>query len=109
LQAVLDSTPSAAKARTADPIAPKVAVPPELSPGDADRFARAQQALQASSARAAYAQAKPLFEAYPNSLAVQDLRCVLATIRWLSPEELNAECAPFKRLSVVDAGADAAR
>jgi hypothetical protein len=109
LQAVLDSSPSAAKARTADPIGPKVAVPPELSPGDADRFARAQQALQASSARAAYAQAKPLFEAYPNSLAVQDLRCVLAAIRWLSPEELNAECAPFKRLSAVDGGGDAAR
>jgi hypothetical protein len=109
LQAVLDSTPSAAKTRTADTIAPKVAAPPELSPGDAERFARAQQALQASSARTAYAQAKPLFEAYPNSLAVQDLRCSLAAIRWLSREELFAECAPFQRLSAVDGSADAAR
>jgi hypothetical protein len=106
LQAVLDRSAGSAKARSADAVPPTVAAPPELSPGDADRFARAQQALQASSPRAAYEQAKPLFDAYPNSVAVQELRCSLAAIRWLSPEELLAECAPFKRLSAADGGAD---
>jgi hypothetical protein len=110
LQAVLDASAGAAKARTADtPVVSAVAVPPELSPGDADRFTRAQQALQASSARVAYEQAKPLFDTYPNSVAVQDLRCSLAAIRWLSREELLAECAPFQRLSAADGGAGSAR
>jgi hypothetical protein len=77
--------------------------PPELPPGDRDRLARAVQLFQAGAVPAAYALARPLFTTYPNALAVQDLRCQLATVRWLDKDALLAECASSIRLG--DAGA----
>jgi hypothetical protein len=106
LQSFLDAVPDAA-ASAPSVAAPGPRVPSELTPDDAARFVQAQQAFQAGGSRAAYELGKPLFAAYPRVLAVQDLRCQLATIRWLPREELVAECAPFNRLSGgADAGAD---
>jgi hypothetical protein len=86
------------------------AAPPELSGADRDRFELALGTLRAGGAVSAYQVAKPLFAAYPNVLAVQDLRCQLATIRWLDREQLKAECAPYGRLSpAVDGGSDSGR
>jgi Matrixin len=81
--------------------------PPEL-PGDArGRFARARWLLQSGAIVRAYEEAKGLFAAYPNVYAVQDLRCQLATVRWLERKDLLAECAAFARLSASDdAGKD---
>jgi hypothetical protein len=82
-----------------------------LPDADRGRLERAESLLQAGAAGSAYAEAHPLFAAYPNVYAVQDLRCQLATIRWLAPAALAAECAELKRLSAaLDAGAlDASR
>ncbi len=81
---------------------PPPAGPPELQPGDRDRLARALQKFQAGAVPAAYDLARPLFTAYPDTYAVQDLRCQLATVRWLDKDALLAECAPSTRLA--DAG-----
>jgi hypothetical protein len=81
---------------------PVPAGPPEFQPGDRDRLARALQKFQAGAVPAAYDLARPLFTAYPDTYAVQDLRCRLATVRWLDKDALLAECAPSTRLA--DAG-----
>jgi hypothetical protein len=108
LQAFLDSVPDAATSVAPPAAAAKPQVPSELAPDDAVRFEQARQALQAGAARVAYELGRKLFHAYPGVYAVQDLRCQLATIRWLPREELLAECAPFQRLSArADGGADA--
>jgi hypothetical protein len=84
--------------------------PPELRGDDRQRFLRASETLRGGAAGPAYGIAKPLFAAYPNVAAVQDLRCQLATVRWLDRDEMKAECAPFIRLSGgSDAGAEGAR
>jgi matrixin len=81
--------------------------PKELHGAARDQFARAQQMLQAGAVRAAYDTAKNLFSWYPDVYEVQDLRCQLATVRWLERGELLAECAPIGHLrSVADAGND---
>jgi hypothetical protein len=86
------------------------AVPAELTGDASARFSSALDSLHAGAVAVAYQTAKPLFASYPNVLGVQDLRCQLATIRWLSPAELRAECAPLKRLSPSpDAGPASAR
>jgi hypothetical protein len=81
--------------------------PPELKQGDQERFLRAKQMLNAAAVAAAFHTAQPLFAAYPNSRDVQDLRCQLATLRYLDKEALRAECAPYTRLS--DGGVAGAR
>ncbi len=48
---------------------------------------------------AAYDLARPLFASYPASYAVQDLRCQLATVRWLDRSAMLEECAPAGRLA----------
>jgi len=58
------------------------------------RLSLALSYMQAGSVPWAYATAKPLFAAYPDVYDVQDLRCQLATVRWLEPDELKKECAP---------------
>jgi hypothetical protein len=72
--------------------------PPELPPEARDQFVRAQQAFRAGAVAMALQAARPLFAAYPEVYAVQDLRCQLATVRWLPREELQAECAPMQHL-----------
>ena len=78
--------------------------PAELAPDGRDRFLRAQQLFRAGAVAPAYESAKPLFTRYPDVYAVQDLRCQLATVRWLPHEQMLAECAPVGRLTG-DAGA----
>ncbi len=85
-------------------------VPWELTEDARARFSSALDSLHAGAVAVAYQTAKPLFVSYPNVLGVQDLRCQLATIRWLSRAELEVECAPLKRLSPIpDAGPTSAR
>ena len=55
------------------------AAPPELSAPDQSRYLRAKDALARNEHVAAWELGKPLYAAYPNVLAVQDLRCTLAT------------------------------
>jgi hypothetical protein len=79
--------------------------PPELSGDAREQFLRAKQAFRAGAVAFAYKTARPLFTAYPSVFAVQDLRCQLATVRWLPREQMLAECANSQRLLLVsDAG-----
>jgi len=75
--------------------------PSELAGDAAKRFVRARQLLSGGAVRAAYETAKPLFTAYPAVAAVEELRCELATVRWLPRAEMLAECAGANR---ADAG-----
>ena len=102
LEAML-AAPAAAPSETS--AAPAVEGPPELPPGDRDRYLRALQTFRAGAVPAAYELARPLFTAYPDTYAVQDLRCQLATVRWLDKDALLAECAPSTRLADAGAGA----
>jgi hypothetical protein len=108
LAAFLDSRSDAsapdATSSVSTAISAATQAPPELAPEDAKRFEQARRAFQAGSVRAAYELAKPLFAAYPNGYAVQDLRCQLATLRWLPQQQMLAECAAFNKLSAPDAG-----
>jgi hypothetical protein len=84
------------------------AVPAELQGDDRARFVRALNSLNFGDVSGAYETAKPLFKAFPNVYGVQDLRCQLATVRWLEKSELQAECSGVKRLLPAgDAGTDA--
>jgi hypothetical protein len=99
------SRPSAAPVATAAP-ASVPELPAELKGADRDRFVGAIRALKAGHVSNAYEMAKPLFPRYPNVYGVQDLRCQLATVRWLDKSELEAECAGITRqLGAPDAGA----
>jgi hypothetical protein len=87
---------------------------PPVSPGlrtdDAARFARASELFGGGAAGPAYEIAKPLFARYPDSFPIQDLRCQLATLRFLGRDALLAECVPRERLSgAVDGGSSSAR
>ena len=65
--------------------------------------------LKGGAVQSAYETARPLFGRYPGVYAVQDLRCQLATVRWLERSALLAECAPLIRLSGSSAAGRAAR
>jgi hypothetical protein len=79
--------------------APPSGPPSELNPADRDRFDQAYAMFRAGAVAPAYETAKGLFTAYPKSLAVQDLRCQLATVRWLDRSAMVAECAPYSKLA----------
>jgi hypothetical protein len=101
LQAATSAAPAAAGTPTAS-ADPTAEGPPELPSDDRDRFARAMATLRAGNVPGAYEVARPLFTAYPGDYAVQDLRCQLATVRWLDKKAMLDECAPVGRLA--DAG-----
>lgn len=107
LHGLLDATPQTSARPSASPSATAVeSGPPELSAEERERLARARQAFVAGAIGVAYAEAKPLFVAYPDVYAVQDLRCQLATVRHLESAAMLTECAPFSRLlGAADAGA----
>jgi hypothetical protein len=109
LEAMLPRAPAMnVAAAPATPTTP--AVPSELRGDDAARFQKASDLFQKGAVAAAYGAAKPLFGAYPDVVAVQSLRCQLATVRWLDAAALQAECAPSVRLQgAADAGATTAR
>jgi matrixin len=73
--------------------------PPELRAGDAELFLKGSELLRHGAVAGAYGATKPLFEKYPRVSAVQDLRCQLATLRYLERGALRAECAPSVLLS----------
>jgi hypothetical protein len=79
--------------------APPSGPPSELNPADRDRFDQAYAMFRAGAVAPAYETAKGLFTAYPNALAVQDLRCQLATVRWLDRSAMVEECAPYSKLA----------
>jgi hypothetical protein len=74
-----------------------------LHADDEARLKRAQDAFRAGDAKQAAAIARPLYDAYPNNYGVQDLRCQCAILRYLSREEIAAECAGIKRLAAAGA------
>jgi hypothetical protein len=69
-----------------------------MAPDDRERYARAWELFRHIYVAHAYVEAKPLFAAYPTSIAVQDLRCQLAAVRRLAREELRRECEPVSQL-----------
>lgn len=84
------------------PTAPSRAAPAATSSlAGADRalFEQARQEQAAGHIAEARALAKPLFERYPSSYAVQELRCQLAMKAQLPMSEEQAECEPLMRLS----------
>jgi Matrixin len=98
---------------TMPPVAPAARAPAsvteeslaELRAEDRARLSHALSLFQAGAVAAAYQSAMPLFALYPKSLVVQDLRCQLATVRWLPRKELQAECSHADALRAkVDAG-----
>jgi hypothetical protein len=80
----------------------------DLPPDDGAVFAQASSALAAGAAASAYALARPLFDRYPRSVSVQDLRCQLATLRYLAKDALQRECALYTQL-LGDGGTPGAR
>jgi len=70
-----------------------------LAGADHALFLEAKQIGAGGDARRARALAAPLFERYPDSYAVQELRCQLAMSAGLAMGEETAECAPLRRLS----------
>ncbi len=97
------------------PIAPVPARPEALDAGSddaiavlsvADRatYARAHASLAKARIEEAWTTARPLFAAYPDVLAVQDMRCQLATLR-ASGASVKAECARMIELMKKDGGA----
>ena len=74
------------------------AEPPELSADDQARFARARDAVAKGDWVAAWDLAKPLFSAYRDVLAVQDLRCTIAT-KVFRFDVARRECERLMQLS----------
>jgi hypothetical protein len=84
--------------------------PSELIGPDRERFDQASRALASGSVDQAYSLAQPLFATYPRSRGVQDVRCQLATVRWLGADELKAECAAYLALTAsMDGGSTGAK
>lgn len=66
---------------------------------DSELFARAQTALSAGDAEAAWESAKPLFARYPDDHEVQDLRCNISMRRGLPYDVVQAECQRLMQLT----------
>jgi hypothetical protein len=64
---------------TAAPPLVTAVAPTELAPQDQSRYLGAHEAKAKGDPVKAWETAKPLFAAYPDVLAVQELRCTLAT------------------------------
>lgn len=94
-------TGTGAEAPVTQPAAePAVTIPdtPELEGAARERFVVAYRASLAGDVVAAWSSLKPLFERYLTSMAVQDLRCQLAS-RSMRFELARRECAPLMKLS----------
>jgi hypothetical protein len=66
-----------------------------LTEDDQQRFRRAIALETAGDVQKAWAEAEPLFAAYPKHFAVHELRCRLALARGGSWVEVRKECAVF--------------
>jgi hypothetical protein len=80
------------------PLAEAEAAPSELSAEDGARYLRAREAITKKDYVVAWETAKPLYKAYPNVMAVQDLRCNLAT-NVFRFELARRECERIMQLS----------
>jgi hypothetical protein len=87
-----------ATGETVTPFVPSVPETPELVGNDRERFTEAYRASLAGDVVAAWSSLKPLFERYAKSMAVQDLRCQIAS-RSMRFELARKECAPLMKLS----------
>lgn len=63
--------------------------PPELAKDDREHFVFAVRMFRAGNVPSAYDAARRLFATYRDVSAVQDLRCQLATVRWLEKEAVQ--------------------
>jgi hypothetical protein len=90
------NAPPAKEPAKASAPAPDVAALPEDARA---RFAEASRALEAGDAAAAFEKGRALFEAEPDVLAVQDLRCKIAMARNLGWDSVRTECARLMALS----------
>ncbi len=81
---------------------PKVAsksAPTNLSKAERDLFSRAEAELASGRASEAWRSAEPLFGAYPDDYAVQDLRCRIAMRAGFDHTRMRSECAPLMKLN----------
>jgi hypothetical protein len=97
------TSPPAAGTLSAVPVAapPNVTLRSSVGIRTDDRalWLEANHLLESGAAAAAQEKAKPLFDAYPDNIAVQDLRCRIAAVRLVDKDTVNAECTPYARLS----------
>ena len=75
-----------------------------LAATDRATYARAHASLSQGRIDEAWTTARPLFAAYPDVLAVQDLRCQLAALR-ATGASMKTECARMIELMKKDGGA----
>src|SRR5205085_2153870 len=66
--------------------------------GGEDPLANAIAIHDAGDVFTAFAQARPVFEAHPDDLAIQDTRCKWALEAGASGDDLHRECAAYNRL-----------
>jgi hypothetical protein len=94
------ATPAAASIAPEPEPEPVLAIPetPELVGAARERFVAAYETASRGELVAAWSTLKPLSERYLASMAVQDLRCQLAT-RSMRFEIARRECAPLMKLS----------
>ncbi|HET9960335.1 MAG TPA: matrixin family metalloprotease [Polyangiaceae bacterium] len=96
-EAIASLTPAPASAVTAEALASKAA-PGELAVPDRASFEQATVLLARGEITQAHAKASPLFARYPDSEAVQDLRCNIAMRLGGSWSQTSSECEPLMRL-----------
>ncbi len=78
---------------------PSPAAASGLPAEDRKRVALAKGQLSSGDASAAWKSAEPLFERYPDSYEIQELRCNIAMRRSLPYAKVRAECKRLMALS----------
>ncbi len=89
---------ASAPATAAPPAEGAIPETPELTGKDRDRFVEAFGAAARGDVTAAWSVGKPLFASYPGSMAVQDLRCRVAS-RSMPFDVARKECTLLMKLS----------
>lgn len=92
------ASPSAKPAAPTKPAETEVPGLDDLTPAHREVFRTSSAAFDSGDPKGAWDRAKPLFSAYPNSYAVQDLRCRMA-MALASYDAARPECDPVMRLS----------
>ena len=94
-----EAGPSVSAPEAPAPSNAPIAEVPGLTAKDRERYVAAIEAFRRGDAESAFATATPLFKGYPKILAIQDLRCQIATRRGLGWDVVRDECAPLMKLS----------
>lgn len=81
-------------------LAPSQKTPLGIRVDDRERFAEAKRLLESGAATAAYDAARPLFDAYPDNVSVQSLRCRIASVRLVDKDVVFNECVAYAGLTV---------